>query len=106
MDLTSHTPVITFGQKMPFIEEFVLEIHLPSRLEDYRSEIIRVLTSGYEMESATQCPQTAEYKKCLYIGEFKYKCVCQNYCQLSIKISFVSDWVRALKPLEVCGIQC
>ena len=105
VDLTSRTSVITIGQKAPFLEEFKLEVHLPNHLESYRSEIIRVLTSGYDTESTSHCPQTVTFKKCLYIGEFRYSCICQGYCHLSVKITFLSDSVKARQPLEICEIQ-
>ena len=105
VDLTSRTSVITFGQKVRFLEEFKLEVLLPRHLESYRSEIVRVLTSGYNTESTSHCPQTVTYKKCLYIGEYRYSCICQNSCQLSVKITFVSDSVKARRPLEVCEIK-
>ena len=105
VDLNSRTSVITFGQKVPFLEEFKLEVHLPRHLESYRSEIVRVLMSGYDTESTSHCPQTVTYKKCLYIGENRYSCFCQNSCQLSVKITFVSDSVKARRPLEVCEIK-
>ena len=102
LDLTEVTTILTLQQQTPQRSVVLVKVVLPDNLESNRHNIVRVLTSEV---SGTSCPNTLHFKKCEVFEGQTYVCICSSYCLLSVKITFLSEWLYVNHRHEVCEIE-
>ena len=104
LDFTRTTNVITLRLNTLLQGYFYVIVILPENLEADRHSIIRVLTLEDITETGNSCPRTKEFRKCRKLEGPEYVCFCRKPCEVSVKVSFVSEWLNANEPKKVCEI--
>ena len=83
----------------------VVRVVLPENLETARHEMIKVLKSDYENIDIDYSLSFKRLMECECRHGNAYLCICEDYCQLFVRITTASISVQGDEPLAVCEIQ-
>ena len=83
----------------------VVRVLLPENLETSRHEMIKVLKSDHENINIDYSLSFIRLMECEFRQGNAYLCICEDYCQLFVRITTASISVQNDEPLAVCEIQ-
>ena len=97
--------VHTLHSKDILQHQAVVRVVLPENLETSRHKMIKVLKSDYENIDMDYSLSFKRLMECEFRHGNEYLCICEDYCQLFVRITTAAISVQGDEPVAVCEIQ-
>ena len=97
--------VHTLHSKDILQHQAVVRVVLPESLETARHKMIKVLKSDYENIDIDYSLSFKRLMECEFRPDNEYLCICEDNCQLFVRITTAAISVQDDEPLAVCEIQ-
>ena len=104
LDFFGAPPIHILHNKAFLGNKFIANVILPDHLENQRRQMITVFKYEYQESAVDYSLSFLSLKECELTDGNVYLCVCDDYCQVFVRITTAAISVQENESLAVCEI--